>query len=592
VSKTNKLDNHTSETSLQIYLRLLTYVKPYWRPFAISLIGFLIFAATQPALASLMEHLVDSLQAEKRTEIYWVPLATMAIIFVRGIGSFLGSYYIAKVANSVVHNLRCEIFNKYTTLPNAFFDDQNSGHLLSRVTYNVQQVTAAATDAIKVVVREGLTVVGLLAYLLYMNWALSLVFIAIAPIIGVLVSYAGKRFKAISKRIQVSMGDITHVSSELIHNYRVVRSFGGETYEKQRFHNASHNNLRQAMKMVQTSAINTPLLQLIVSSALALMIYLALLFMTEASPGEFIAYITAAGLMPKPLRQLSEVNANIQKGIAGAESIFEVLDQHAEQDNGTYQTERVSGHIQVNNMSFTYLGTNKPVLRNINVDIKPGMMVALVGKSGSGKTTLANLIPRFYVHQEGDILLDGIDINDYKLANLRQHISLVTQNITLFNDTIANNIAYGTLKNTPLDEIKKAARDANAEEFIEQLPEGWDTMVGENGVKLSGGQRQRIAIARALLKDAPILILDEATSALDTESERMIQQALETAMLNKTTLVIAHRLSTIENADLILVMEDGEIIEAGSHQELLSNASTYAALHSTQYLVGEKPHAS
>lgn len=578
----NKLDNQHAETSLQIYLRLLTYVKPYWRAFAISLIGFLIFAATQPALASLMEHLVDSLQAEHRTEIYWVPLATIAIIFVRGIGSFLGSYYIAKVANSVVHNLRCEIFNKYTTLPNAFFDDQNSGHLLSRVTYNVQQVTSAATDAIKVVVREGLTVVGLLAYLLYMNWALSLVFIAIAPVIGMLVSYAGKRFKAISKRIQVSMGDITHVSSELIHNYRVVRSFGGETYEKKRFHNASYSNLRQAMKMVQTSAINTPLLQLIVSSALALMIYLALLFMTEASPGEFIAYITAAGLMPKPLRQLSEVNANIQKGIAGAESIFEVLDQRAEQDNGTYQTEHVSGHIQINNLNFTYMGSDKPVLKNINVDIKPGMMVALVGKSGSGKTTLANLVPRFYAHQEGDILLDDIDINDYKLANLRQHISLVTQNITLFNDTIANNIAYGTLKDTPLENIKKAARDANAEEFIDQLPEGWDTMVGENGVKLSGGQRQRIAIARALLKDAPILILDEATSALDSESEQLIQSALERAIKNKTTIVIAHRLSTIQSADKILIMDQGEIKESGTHETLLEENSMYAKLLNQQ----------
>ncbi|MEO1889223.1 MAG: lipid A export permease/ATP-binding protein MsbA, partial [Cycloclasticus sp.] len=546
--QTKQNASNNTETSLQIYLRLMEYVLPYWKPFAISLIGFLIFAATQPALAALMEYLVDSLQAEQRTEIYWVPLATIGIVFFRGIGSFLGSYYIAKVANNVVHNLRCEIFNKYTALPNAYFDNQNSGHLLSRVTYNVQQVTAAATDAVKVVVREGLTVIGLLGYLLYMNWALSLVFFAIAPIIGLLVSYAGKRFKAISKRIQTSMGDITHVSSELINNYRVVRSFGGEEYEKGRFKKASFSNFKQAMKMVQTGAINTPILQLIVSSALALMIYLALLLMTDASPGEFVAYITAAGLMPKPIRQLSEVNANIQKGIAGAESIFEVLDTDTEEDLGSHTADQVKGHIQIKNMSFTYPGTTKAVLKDINIDMKPGMMIALVGQSGSGKTTLANLIPRFYNHQRGEILLDGVDVNDYTLKNLRQHISLVTQNVTLFNDSVANNIAYGTLKNTPLEDIKKAARDANAYEFIEQMADGWNTTVGENGVKLSGGQRQRIAIARALLKNAPILILDEATSALDTESERNIQAALDAAMKDRTTLVIAHRLSTIEKA--------------------------------------------
>ena len=529
-----------------------------------------------------MEYLVDSLQAENRSEIYWVPLATICIVFFRGIGSFLGSYYIAKVANNVVHNLRCEIFNKYTALPNSYFDDQNSGHLLSRVTYNVSQVTSAATDAIKVVVREGLTIIGLLGYLLYMNWALSLIFLAIAPIIGLLVRYAGKRFKAISKRIQTSMGDITHVSSELINNYRVVRSFGGEDYEKKRFKEASFSNFKQAMKMVQTGAINTPVLQLIVASALALMIYLALLFMTNATPGEFIAYITAAGLMPKPIRQLSEVNANIQKGIAGAESIFEIFDTQPEQDDGEYSVNKVSGHIKIRNLDFSYPGTNKTVLKNINIDIKPGMMVALVGRSGSGKTTLANLIPRFYTHQQGDILLDDVDINQYTLNNLRHHISLVTQNITLFNDTIANNIAYGTLKNTPLDEIKQAARDANAAEFIEQLPNGWDTLVGENGLKLSGGQRQRIAIARALLKNAPILILDEATSALDTESEQLIQNAFEKAVKNRTTIVIAHRLSTIQNADEILIMDKGKIIESGTHSTLLANNGAYTKLLKNQ----------
>lgn len=573
-----------SSTSIKIYLRLLEYVWPYWKPFSVSLLGFLIFALTQPALAALMEYLVDSLQAENRSEIYWVPLATICIVFFRGIGSFLGSYYIAKVANNVVHNLRCEIFNKYTALPNSYFDDQNSGHLLSRVTYNVSQVTSAATDAIKVVVREGLTIIGLLGYLLYMNWALSLIFLAIAPIIGLLVRYAGKRFKAISKRIQTSMGDITHVSSELINNYRVVRSFGGEDYEKKRFKEASFSNFKQAMKMVQTSAINTPVLQLIVACALALMIYLALLLMTNSTPGEFVAYITAAGLIPKPIRQLSEVNAKIQKGIAGAETVFEVLDTEPEKDAGDYVANTVKGKIEVKSLNFKYPESSNMVLNNINIDIKPGMMVALVGKSGSGKTTLANLIPRFYSHQQGKILLDGVDINEYTLRNLRQHISLVTQNITLFNDTIANNIAYGTLKNTPLEDIKKAAKDANAYDFIEQLSDDWDTLVGENGLKLSGGQRQRIAIARALLKDAPILILDEATSALDTESERKIQAALDAAMKNRTTLVIAHRLSTIEKADLILVMENGEIIEQGNHAQLVATSGKYAQLHQKQFV--------
>ncbi|MGB0237197.1 MAG: lipid A export permease/ATP-binding protein MsbA [Cycloclasticus sp.] len=579
---TQQTTQHDSPNSLKIYLRLLDYVWPYWKPFSLSLFGFFVFAMTQPALAALMEHLVDSLQAEHRSDIYWVPVATICIVFLRGIGSFLGSYYIAKVANNVVHNLRCEIFEKYTTLPTTYFEDQNSGHLLSCVTYNVQQVTAAATDAIKIVVREGLTVIGLLGYLLYMNWALSLIFIAITPIIALLVNYAGKRFKAISKRIQFSMGDITHVSSELINNYRVVRSFGGEEYEKERFKKASLSNFKQAMKMVQTGAINTPVLQLIVACALALMIYLALLLMTNSTPGEFVAYITAAGLIPKPIRQLSEVNAKIQKGIAGAESIFEVLDQKKEQDIGTHEVDSVKGALEIKNLNFSYGDSAEPVLKNINICIEPGKTIALIGKSGSGKTTLSNLIPRFYNHQQGQVLIDNVDVNEYTLSNLRKHISIVTQHVTLFNDTIANNIAYGTLRSASLDDIKAAAAKANAVEFIEQLPESWDTLVGENGLKLSGGQRQRIAIARALLKDAPILILDEATSALDTESEQLIQSALENAMTNRTTLVIAHRLSTIQNADEILVMEEGKIIESGTHNTLIKEDGVYAQLLNNQ----------
>jgi len=313
------------------------------------------------------------------------------------------------------------------------------------------------------------------------------------------------------------------------------------------------------------------------------MIYLALLLMTDATPGAFIAYITAAGLMPKSIRQLSEVNSDIQKGIAGAESIFDVLDEDSEQDKGQYETDNIKGHISFQHVNFTYPSAEKSALTDINLDIKAGSMIALVGKSGSGKTTLANLIPRFYEHQEGTVLLDGVDIKDYTLKNLRQHISLVTQNVTLFNDTIANNIAYGALKNTPLEKIKQAAKDANAEEFIEQLPEGYDTLIGENGAKLSGGQRQRLAIARALLKDAPILILDEATSALDTTTEKLIQQALEKAMLNRTTIVIAHRLSTIEKADNILIVDEGEIIERGSHKELLALNGHYTKLHKTQF---------
>lgn len=533
--------------------------------------------------AGLMHYTVDSLEQQQREAIYSIPLATVGIVLFRGIGSFLGSYYLAKVSNNIVYTLRCQIFNRYTVLPNCFFDNTNSGHLISKVIYDVNQVTSAATDAIKVVIREGLTVVGLLGYLLYMNWKLSLLFFGIAPLIALVVRYASKRFRKINKKIQVSMGDITHVSSEMINGYRVVRSFGGEEYEKKRFQAASRYNFRQSMKLVKASAIHTPILQLIVASAIAGLIFLALLMMDNATTGAFIAYITAATLMPKPVRQLSEVNATIQKGIAAAESIFEILDEPREVDQGTHRVARVKGKLEFKHLSFSYPGTDKLVLRDLSFVVEPGQTVALVGHSGSGKTTLTSLIPRFYGYTTGTILLDDTEIREYALKNLRQQIALVTQQVTLFNDTIERNIAYGALTSATRQQVVKAAEAAHAMEFIDKLPDGLDTLVGENGVKLSGGQRQRLAIARAILKDAPVLILDEATSALDTRSERMIQSALEQVMEGRTTIVIAHRLSTIESADKILVMEKGAIVECADHTALLEKDGVYAQLYNLQF---------
>lgn len=592
-----------NSSSLAIYLRLLSYVKPYIGLFVISIVGFAMFSSTQPMLGYILKFFVDGLSnpdASLFAEMPWlleklpwladlrllqaVPLLIVLIAVWQGIGSFLGNYFLARVSLGLVHDLRVALFNNLLQLPNGYFDRHNSGHLISRITFNVTMVTGAATDAIKVVIREGMTVAFLFATLLWMNWKLTLVMVAILPVIGLMVSSSSRKFRKQSKRIQVAMGDVTHVASETIQGYRVVRSFGGEAYEQRRFLESSLSNSDKQLRMTKTAAVYTPMLQVVIFTAMAVLMFLVLLMRGDASAGDLIAYITLAGMLPKPIRQLSEVSSTVQKGVAGAESIFEQLDETLEVDRGTEERERVSGRLEVRDLSFQYPGADKTVLNNISFVVEPGQMVALVGRSGSGKSTLASLIPRFYHHEQGQILLDDMDVEKYRLRNLRQHIALVTQHVTLFNDSVANNIAYGDLAGAPLAEVRKAAEAAYAAEFIEKLPQGYATIVGENGVLLSGGQRQRLAIARALLKNAPLLILDEATSALDTESERHIQGALDEVMKGRTTLVIAHRLSTIEKADLILVMDQGQIVERGTHRELLAMNGYYARLHARDFV--------
>jgi len=593
----------TPASSAKIYLRLLSYLKPLLGMFAVSIVGFMIYASSQPMLAGVLKYFVDGLGAPGTTRydlpllgnvelMYGVPMLMVLIIVWRSIGSFLGNYYIARVSLGLIEELRVRLFDSLLRLPNTYFDNNNSGHLISRITYNVTMVTGAATDAVKTIISEGLTVVFLFGYLMWMNWKLTLIMLAILPIIGSMVGIANRKFRKQSKKIQASMGELTHVASETIQGYRVVRSFGGEDYESRRFRAASADNTGKQLRMVKTGATFTPALQLVTFSAMSVVLFLVLFMRGDATAGDLIAYITAAGLLPKPIRQLSEVSGTIQKGLAGAESIFAQLDERPETDAGTIERERVSGRIDIRKLSFRYPGTEQTVLNEIDLTVEPGQMVAIVGRSGSGKSTLANLLPRFYHHHDGQILIDSVDVEQYTLRNLRRHIALVTQQVVLFNDTIAANIAYGDLAGTPRAAIEQAAEAAYAREFIERLPQGLDTLVGENGVLLSGGQRQRLAIARALLKNAPILILDEATSALDTESERHIQAALDEVMKGRTTLVIAHRLSTIEKADIIVVMDQGRIVERGTHAELLAANGHYARLHAVQFKDEPAPDSS
>jgi subfamily B ATP-binding cassette protein MsbA len=567
------------------------YVFPFWKIFLVSVVGYALYAVTQPLFAMVIKHIIDILGTEERKGMEFLPLFFVALFFMRGVGTFLGSYFLARISAGITHTLRSEIFNHYTCLPISYFDDSNSGYMISRITHNVGEVTRATSDSIRTFVREGFTVIGLLSYLAYVNWQLSMVFLLVAPIIAVLVGYVSKRMKRLSRKMQETVGDMTHVTSEMVNGVRIVKSFGGELYERDRFLKRSLANRGQFLKMVMTMSVHNPLVQFIISLALAGLMYLALFMMENAGPGEFVAYLTAAFLLPRPIRQLSEANGEIQRGIAAAETLFEILDEPLEKDVGHYEKARVDGVIEFKNLSFTYGKEKTRALKNIHLKIKAGQTVALVGMSGGGKSTMINLIPRFYEYQQGEIQLDGIPLKEYKLTNLREQVALVTQHVTLFNDTIANNIAYGCADKVTREQIVQAAKDAYAMNFIENMPKGLDTEIGENGLKLSGGQRQRLALARAFLKNAPILILDEATSALDSESERYIQLALDKVMVGRTTLVVAHRLSTIQNADKIVVLEKGRIIEQGSHKELLQKGKAYQRLYNLQFNDGNPRQA-
>lgn len=580
----------TSETSAwQIYQRLLRYLKPYLLWFGVSVVGYIIYAAANVMFSHVMEQLVVAIETEDSAARWWVPMLIVGATLMRGLGMFIGGYFMAKVAFNVVNDLRVEVFNHMTRLPVSVFDERPSGHMISLITYNINGVTVAATDALKKGIREGATVIGLLGYLFYLDWKLTLLFLSVAPIMGLLVTKVARRLRRLSSKVQDSVGDITQVSSEMINGYQVMRTFGGEAYEQGRFMQASKKNYAQNMKIVVTSAANAPLMHLLIAVSMSLLIYAALSFMQMDSTAAFIGYITAVGLIITPIRQLGEVAPMILKGVAAADSVFTLIDTPTEVDTGTYKSARVRGDVDLKNVTFCYANQSSPALNQINLSVKAGEVIALVGRSGSGKSTLVGLLNRFHDATSGTILIDGIPVSDYTLASLREQIALVNQQVTLFNDTVAGNIAYGSLQSRDMQAIRLAADAAYATEFIEQLPEGFNTVIGESGVRLSGGQRQRLAIARALLKDAPILILDEATSALDNESEHYIQAALSRVMQGRTTFVVAHRLSTIEQADRIIVIDHGEIVEQGNHEELLACGGHYARLHAKQFNDDEMP---
>ncbi|PWB55445.1 MAG: lipid A export permease/ATP-binding protein MsbA [Nitrosomonadales bacterium] len=572
--------------SKALYFRLLSYILPYWRIFAISVVSTIAVAATEPALPALLKPLLDgSFVQRDQTMIKLIPLALVGLFLLRGIFTFISNYTINWVSTKLVMDLRNLMFDRLVTLPTPFYDNISSGTVIANVAYNVTQVTSAGANVITVLVRDSFTILGLLGWLLYLNWKLTLIALVMIPMIAIIVRYFSLRLRNMSRGAQSTMGDITHALEETLDGHKVVKIFGGQEYEKERFHDATNRMRNFNMKETVASGLNVPLVQLLAAIALAVIVYIATLESqgNQVSVGSFVSFITAMLMLLAPIKRLTGVSESLQKGLASAEVVFEMLDRTPEPDRGTVEIQHAKGELEFRDVTLQYDEGSGHALEGVSLKIHPGETIALVGQSGGGKTSLVNLIPRFYHPSNGQILLDGQNIEDIRLNSLRDNIALVSQDVVLFNDSIAANIAYGRSRYASEEAIIAAAEAAHAMEFIREMPQGLQTLVGENGVKLSGGQRQRIAIARAILKNAPILILDEATSALDTHSERHVQAALENLMQNRTTIVIAHRLSTIEKADRIVVMRKGEISEIGNHRELLELDGIYAQLHRLQF---------
>ncbi|WP_127471194.1 lipid A export permease/ATP-binding protein MsbA [Thiomicrorhabdus aquaedulcis] len=570
-------DKHT----LYLYKRLLTYIKPYWKVVAITLVALVIAAAMEPMMPALLKPLVDdSLIGKDPTAITLIPLLIMLVFIIKGLAEYASKLASEWVAHKAILDIRAQMFAKINNLPQQAHHDYTTGKLLSKITYDVAQVGASLSQAWIIIIRDTLIIIGLLGFLFYTSWQLTLLMIVIGPVIAFVIERASRLMRHSSKEMQGTMGELTQRLEEGLNGHKEIKIYGAEHYEQQRFFTTAETLRKHTMDVVKVSAANVPIVQMLAAIALSGVLYAASLMSAQNlfTPGEFIAFITAMAMIFEPIRRLTTINVTIQKGMAAAESIFELLDQPDEPNTGTHLLHAPHGHIEFKDVTFQYPGSHAPALSQFNLSIPAKQTTALVGQSGSGKTTLANLITRFYEPQNGQVLIDGTPLNQLELNNVRQHIAYVSQNVVLFNDTLAANIAYGQ-SDVAQSDIIAAAKAAFAWEFIEKLPLGLDTQIGDNGASLSGGQRQRIAIARAFLKNAPILIMDEATSALDNQSEQMIQQAMDKLKQNRTVILIAHRLSTIEKAQKIVLLQHGQLAEMGTHQSLLAQNGLYAHLY-------------